>query len=314
MSIKNRLVAARVTPGALCIILAVGGCGGASTVRQPRVPVPANADVMQLRLPIQAYMLTPEQVDQQENLRPRLIGACLQRYGFTDKSFSRPNQPVTNPLGNIMFRRYGVTDQAVARTDGYHLPQSFAGAATPISSRNNSAAENLVLGGGGAKSGPVSQSTYQGKPIPKGGCLGEVDRALGLNAGDVTSAQEPQGGMVNDIKSRSYQTSLTDQRVLTVFKKWSVCMSGKGYQISDPPSSPKPDWLKAPRPGPVEIATAEADVACKKQTNVVGVWFAVESDLQNADIEKNAEALAKIKAERDSMVKKTQQLVAQYGA
>ncbi len=36
-------------------------------------------------------------------------------------------------------------------------------------------------------------------------------------------------------------------------------------------------------------------MACKQETNVIGVWFAVESDLQNQEINKNSTELGKVK-------------------
>jgi hypothetical protein len=42
---------------------------------------------------------------------------------------------------------------------------------------------------------------------------------------------------------------------------------------------------------PAEIATAKADVACKQQTNLVGIWFTVESAHQRTLIIQNTTAL-----------------------
>ena len=45
-----------------------------------------------------------------------------------------------------------------------------------------------------------------------------------------------------------------------------------------------------------EIATARADVACKRRTDLVGIWFSVESAYQGAAIRLNAAALGQAKA------------------
>jgi hypothetical protein len=44
-----------------------------------------------------------------------------------------------------------------------------------------------------------------------------------------------------------------------------------------------------------EKETAAADVRCKAETGLLDIWFKAESRIQKADIERNAEALEKLR-------------------
>ena len=73
-------------------------------------------------------------------------------------------------------------------------------------------------------------------------------------------------------------------------RQWSACMAAAGYRYAGPLDPPKDARFQDART-PLEISTAEADVACKQRTNLVGVWFAEESARQRSLIEANRPAL-----------------------
>ena len=50
-------------------------------------------------------------------------------------------------------------------------------------------------------------------------------------------------------------------------------------------------------------------MACKSLTNVVGVWFTVESAIQHGLIARNEEALTDLKAAEQSTLKKAGQVL-----
>jgi hypothetical protein len=93
-------------------------------------------------------------------------------------------------------------------------------------------------------------------------------------------------------------------------------MQSKGYQYANP-------WLAgnefsgddqgAGQASRAEIKSATASVDCTYSTNLLGSLFAIESDLQNAEIEKNAEVLNKEKKQVEEEAKRLQKLVKQYG-
>lgn len=51
-------------------------------------------------------------------------------------------------------------------------------------------------------------------------------------------------------------------------QQWSVCMRDRGFDVSTIADAPQRDW-PAPRPGPEEVATAEADWSCKVTSGIV---------------------------------------------
>lgn len=66
-------------------------------------------------------------------------------------------------------------------------------------------------------------------------------------------------------------------------------MGRSGYDYDSVWEPNNQNW---PEPvGEEEIAVAEADVACKQEVNLVGIWFAVESAYQRRTIQQNAEDL-----------------------
>ncbi|WP_369197819.1 hypothetical protein [Streptomyces djakartensis] len=57
-------------------------------------------------------------------------------------------------------------------------------------------------------------------------------------------------------------------------------MKQRGYAYDEPWQAINDKAFRGPEAGPREIATAVADVACKKVTNVVGVWYTVDAAYQ----------------------------------
>jgi hypothetical protein len=137
-------------------------------------------------------------------------------------------------------------------------------------------------------------TSHRGRPLPQGGCLGEAERLL--------EARGPQGpgtdpeGIVARIKADSFERSMADPRVKKVFSAWSACMDSRGFRMSTPLD--EVPTANAAAPSRREIAQARADVACKARTNLVGVWFAVESAYQRALIAEHVEQLDQVTAAR----------------
>ena len=73
-------------------------------------------------------------------------------------------------------------------------------------------------------------------------------------------------------------------------------MKTKGFDYPNPTTTPGRDpKFSGATPSPLEIAIAQSDVACKRQTNLVGIWYAVDSAYQQAALAHHAGALAGIK-------------------
>lgn len=73
-------------------------------------------------------------------------------------------------------------------------------------------------------------------------------------------------------------------------------MRSYGYAYATPFQAAEHWNLNAPV-STSEIQTAMHDIGCKRQVNLIGVEFAVESDYENAEIAGNAQELANDRAE-----------------
>ncbi|GLY79256.1 hypothetical protein [Actinoallomurus iriomotensis] len=142
---------------------------------------------------------------------------------------------------------------------------------------------------------------------------------------NLSASQKPNeiGDIATGLKARDFKESQSDPQVLDVFEKWSACMAQKGYHYAEPQDASKDGrWkdsgqstaeaIKA-EVTPAEIQTAIAEVECVRKTNMLGISFAIEAEYEKKDIEKNAEALNKLKAQNDQAARNIDRLWAQSG-
>ncbi|AEW98336.1 hypothetical protein [Streptantibioticus cattleyicolor] len=310
------------TAGVTAVLIAVlGGCAARTAVPGPPpsgVPTPpAATPVSRLHLPIEVYLLPPAVSAVYDRVRGGLIHDCMHAFGL-----AYPAPPRTAPTPDelaaytVTYRRYGITDPASVRVWGYRVPRPAHPATDPAAGVRladlTPAARRVLLGVDPGTGAVVTREG--GRTVPSHGCVGDADRRLG--GGDTTSPQGPQsgpGGLVATIKQDSFQASRTDPRVTRVFTAWSACMRAAGYHVTDPLRAAA--GLPAPRdghPGHAEIAQATADVTCKTRTDLVGVWFAVESDYQNTAIHAHAAALDRVRADLDREAAALRELAPRY--
>jgi hypothetical protein len=101
--------------------------------------------------------------------------------------------------------------------------------------------------------------------------------------------------LVEQINDQSFADSMKTPAVQAVFRSWSSCMQAKGFHYATPMDAVNDKAFGGATATPAELQTAQADVACKQQTNVVGVWFAAEADRQHALMAPHAGELRTIK-------------------
>jgi hypothetical protein len=293
--VLRQSVAFTIAGVAAAILL--GGCGssgGSTKTIDGQASPPVVHDVKQrtsitgLTLPVDSFKPSPDQVLVINQATTSLVNACLQRFGFNSVL---PAASKSAP--ETLARRYGVTDAKIATTYGYHLAPSEGVVADRKTSPTTpmSTSEMLVLTGSPTVGAPgatpkASNRTYNGQQVPVGGCLGEANTKLGNG-----SKYESGLNLIDDIDTGSYARAKVDPRVVAVFAKWSACMKQKGYSFADPYAAAESADLSTSTPSASEIQTAEADVACKTSTNVVGVYFAVESSYENVEIQKDIQQL-----------------------
>lgn len=242
-------------------VLLYAGCGDAGRVDEAPPAIAAVSgvtDVASLSFPLTAYGLTTEQFISVEKAIALLGADCMRRFGF---DWTAPRIPDA-PKG-MLAGRYGITDAQTAARWGYQPPADHAKAEPPADGGYSTPAAMAVYVGNPGK-------THNGLKIPDGGCVGEARLKLGQKSGDRAEA---------------------DPRVRDRFARWSSCMKQAGFDYANPwAANDDPRW-SGDVPAPQETATSVADVRCKRESELIGLWYAVEVAYQNRLIEQNSEAL-----------------------
>lgn len=262
--------------------------------------VPVLDSTLDQRLPIEKYLISPQENAKIESARSALMTSCMKRFGFAFK-------PAATDYGhkwNQTSHRYDPTDPALAETRGYHGPQRLPQNAANPSRKPLSRDMAIVMGHGldaptppGAAASPAG-GKYHGITIPKGGCMGDAEAKLTAGGGII---QDSPAAI--DINFSDYVRSMSDARLKAAFSAWSACMKKRGYSYSTPEAAVKDPAWSSPKPSERELATASADVACKRKNNVVGIWFAVESAYETRDIQANLKKMQRIRHSIDIAVR-----------
>ncbi|MFC8359401.1 hypothetical protein ACFUIY_05935 [Streptomyces griseorubiginosus] len=257
--------------------------------------VPVILGVKSLVLPIEPYLVTDRQMSAILRARQELVAPCMRRFGFawpdpdpgTGDSAGLP--PGMRNAAN-MDRRYGITDPTLAARQGYHFAPDARQRTTRESPAARPDADATAVLTGRAGDGTPAPSRHHGLPVPEGGCQGQATARL---TGGRPLGNDP---LANEINIVSYQKSRADPRVRAVFRAWSACMRKRGYSYAAPTDAPGKDpRFTGPAPTRQERALAEADVACKRQTNVIGVWFTVDTGYQRRMMASKGPELARAK-------------------
>ncbi|AEN11853.1 hypothetical protein K373_02321 [Streptomyces sp. DvalAA-21] len=243
-------------------------------VKGPPV-VPVSGLTKGLALPLEAYMLNYADGLQIERSKQRLAAACMKRLGFRYRVPELGLMPPPSSNDANMPRRYGITDLEESETLGYQVPSVDISKVN--ADVNPTEAEWQALMGRTAP-GPEGMAAPTGSGIPENGCLGEASRKLGAEFGDTKTGE---------LNRKSYENSLGDPAVQDVIKRWSACMRSSGYRFTDPQNAPFAHFGESSTPSAEEIRTAVTDVTCKEKTDLVGVWFSVETRMQREFIEEN---------------------------
>lgn len=308
-----------VATAALFATAAMAGCsaarGAASSPAAPApqaistvpVPIPATDSVLSPRLPILAYEPSPTAAAEITYLTQRIPQECMHEFGFRyDSTLSAGAiKQQVRIAAELETRRYGVSDLSAVRMYGYSLPAWTEGSAPAITLSQLPAGENAVLTG--------RVKTFDHRSVPQGGCLEQAERQLvasGISPPAQQSGDSSPANLAASIQQSSWQQAQSNPKVRAVFAKWSVCMADDGDHYATPyAAAGDPRWRKVTR---LEIQTAEHDVACKRQVNLLGVEFAVNADYQNAAIAKNTVALSQLKDQLASQLANLHYLMTKY--
>lgn len=284
--------------------------------------VPTSGLTKDLTLPLEAYMASYEDQVTVEQAANDLQQSCMKDYGI-DLTLPRAgaNPPPSDNDANIE-RRYGLTDRAAAEKYGYELPPALQ-EHTRQPMRDLSGVEVEVLTGHtkpepveaaeGAKAvGPLAapgqgvkpaRAEYNGKKLKTGGCVGWSKDQLGV--------QEADPVMVAELAGDSLMQSMKDDKVVKAVAAWSSCMDGKGHPgLADPYKAMDQGVTIDGKPSQESIALAVDDIDCKERTDLVKIWFGVETAIQNKQITDNKSRLTGIKEQHGKEVAAARKQVA----
>ncbi|GLZ29958.1 hypothetical protein Lesp02_21480 [Lentzea sp. NBRC 105346] len=281
----------------LCALAACSTQSGETRPEPALGPVPVIQVDADVRFPLDDYLLSPERRVTLRRGQDLLVQKCLRRLGF---EMNLPDREPDEVKGRVI----GVVDDAEAAKYGYSDPETLEAVRRAEQIRKEQKpwpAQMMVALNGGGPNAPKKGD------IPQGGCTGEARRALGR-----ASQQADQAGDENfviGLSGRSTKLAEADSRLKAVWGKWSACMKESGYDYADPWGPNDDKRFAGDDASPEEIATARADVACRRKHDVNGIWVAVRTAYQNRLIGDNAEALDKHRRLVDEQVRKAAEVV-----
>ena len=285
-ALRSRRFRSRIGVAALAVVLAACSApaeGGQDTGEPALGAIPNLLAAADLRLPAQDYLATDAQNLQYLRAEVKLIQDCLRRFGV-----SYPVTPAADTNygpRSMTDRRYGITDAALASTAGYGLGARDPALQTRPPTPDIGADGETALTGQGP-------TIVRGVPVPAGGCTGEARRTL--------DAQLPPGAdlqLAQNLQMQSFEQAKRDSRVKTVNAAWSSCLAEHGYHYADP-FAPLADPRFKGKLTPEQITVAATDIDCKGRTNLVGVWFSVESAYEARAIQQAKAAFDLLKQAR----------------
>ena len=234
-----------------------------------------------LRLPLDTYLLSIAESARLARASRILLRQCVAGFGL---DYATPDPAAVGPR-TWNERRYGLTDPDQAAR-GY-WPRDRTVPPRPRHAAVTAAVTAVVTGTG--------SPTVHGRPVPSGGCTAQAYRQL--------TANDPPGAdryLAQRLSSDSFFASRQDQPVRAATSAWSACLRAAGHPYPTPLDPPQDSRFQGPVATPLEIATATADVTCKRRTNLVGAWYADETGRQRALIAANLPALQRARAAFDA--------------
>ncbi|MGW6980003.1 hypothetical protein ACWGE1_11230 [Streptomyces sp. NPDC054932] len=313
-SSRRRRPAAAPAAALLTAVLLTGcaGSGGAGGGEPELGPVEVNPATAALSLPMDAYTDTEAERIRMGQVQQALVSRCMARYGFTYEGVRSAEAPGAGTEDRHRYL-FGLADPQFAAAHGY---DKSAGSGTPTKPRAPELSDSayVVMNGEqpGSQGGRIPDAnteeeaatvdsglTAAGQKVPAGGCGREGYRKLYAPTRDSVDLLFTFG-----LASEAHDRSRQDSRVVGALKKWSSCMDKSGYAgIESPYDVVEKLGLENDRGGPKAVTAAKADVACKREVNLVGIWGAVEKAYQERLVEEHAETLTLYRKQREARFK-----------
>ncbi|MFD6999470.1 hypothetical protein ACFWA5_25140 [Streptomyces mirabilis] len=247
-------------------------------------------------MPLDPYLLNPQQNKTINDAYSALISRCMRRFGYSYAATTESDDPSgmgADAPSTRIDGYFGFQSMAHAQKWGYH-PEGGFPETKIVPDSNQTPNERAALTGSAdarKKSGSGGQ-TVNNQRVPYRGCLGEANHAITGSATGYIGNPD----FAVQLKFDTLIKGEKDPKTLAVFAKWSACMKASGYRYTDPlKAAGDPDWNRGRLPARREIEVAVADQECRRGNNVVGVWFSVDYEYQQQAVQENLAHLTAIK-------------------
>ncbi|GIG69856.1 hypothetical protein [Phytomonospora endophytica] len=255
-----RLRLERPANSLIALVLLLAGCASEPAAEplprpslSPGGEIPADTAGA---LPLAAYRHDLDGERLVAEARDVLAAACMTRLGHPGWRPGPPPEPRPWESGMSI----GLLDAGHAAAHGYRAPPDRRAA----ESRRMPEGERVAYLG-----------AYPGEPapdgVPDGGCAAEADRAFG---------PPPDLGVVAELGAAAEEAVASDPRAVDALGAWSACMATRGWEYAGPGEARFQYWPRTVTK--VEKTLASADVACKNETGLAGVWFGLLNGYQAA--------------------------------
>ncbi|MFJ3906301.1 hypothetical protein [Streptomyces sp. NPDC090025] len=327
---------------ALTAVLALGGCGSASTdgdtsgtsaagatagatararAAEPSIPSLGTATsgdpakpvaftgggaVLRpdgsMTLPLDSYVSAPDETTI-VLAENELAKQCMRAQGM---ELPASLLLTSGPEAPAPYVLYGLIDMDAAKVYGYREPSP------PHRSKGGTAAAP-------AKVAPAVVRAYFGDPKkPGGGCEGDARKKLG-GPNPTTLLMH-----VQELRSVSLGATYQDSRVKAAVSRWSVCMKRAGYDYADPLAPghdrtllgrglPVPPGATLPPPSPAEISAAVTDITCKRRTGYLQTVVLVSAAYERELIEERARPLRAAQDEQKRKLRSAKEILRDGG-
>ncbi|GAA0437307.1 hypothetical protein GCM10010160_75310 [Acrocarpospora corrugata] len=246
----------------------------------PLEALPQLTSLADAALPLDAYRLSPEQAAIRNPVWLKLEQNCMAGFGLEGIVGSRirdvPSQSrVAGHLSVVTAREKGYQPTAAA-PPVVDLPVRTK----LFTSADTQAATGIFTG---------SLTSYQGKPVPQGGCRQAASDII--NAGVGSFALDP-----SDLAFSSGSLTTKDSRVLRAAKGWADCMAKAGLSYQSPEDAAQdPRWMAGERGSAAEKTAATADAQCRVTSDLSRYQVAVESAYQKVLISRHQKDLERVR-------------------
>lgn len=276
----NGLALSLVLLGVLCACTVQNPQQSTQPTTEPTIAsTPTITTVDQVVRPIDAYLRSNSDVLSMISVETRLVNACL-----TKNSLAATYTPAQDPAQLVAFIA-GLAADNVIRNDLWGFFDTTSTVSTYGYSR------------------PPSQPGVLLSQVPPGSsnilhtCQSEADQKLPGG-----SRAQTFGGL-SSLPNRGPAVPSNDSRWIAAVLKWADCMKAAGFPDYRTPHDAlaDPQWYQKQGAAPTtrQIATASADISCKRSTNLVGIGLAIQSAYDHEYIQKNRDALDAYKKQLD---------------